>query len=58
MRKEGLLKAKAMNALNAGRDRASPASVRHDAEEPLIPISPCYCTRKGDLSFRSRIFRI
>jgi hypothetical protein len=31
-----------MNELDAGHDRATPASVGHDADEPLTPISP-YC---------------
>jgi hypothetical protein len=28
-----------MNEVDAGRDRATPASVRHDDDEPLAPIS-------------------
>ena len=36
--------AKAMN-VDALRDRATPASVRHSDDEPLTPMSPCYCTR-------------
>jgi hypothetical protein len=28
-----------MDEVDAGRDRATPASVRHDDDEPLIPIS-------------------
>jgi len=36
----GLFKAKAMNEVDAGRDRATPASVGHDADEPLTTISP------------------
>jgi hypothetical protein len=28
-----------MNEVDAGRDRATPASVRHDDDEPLTPIS-------------------
>ena len=30
---EGLLEQKAMNEVDAGRDRASPASVRHDDDD-------------------------
>ena len=30
---EGVFKAKAMNEMDAGRDRASPASVRHDDDD-------------------------
>jgi hypothetical protein len=37
---EGLFKAKAMNGVDAGCDRATPAWVRHDDDEPLTPISP------------------
>jgi hypothetical protein len=36
-----------MNEVDAGRDRATPASVRHDDDEPLTPNSPCYYTRAG-----------
>ena len=31
---EGVFKANAMNEVDAGRDRATPASVRHDDDEP------------------------
>jgi hypothetical protein len=34
-RRGGLFKAKAMNKVDAGRDRATPVSVRHDDDEPL-----------------------
>ena len=40
--RKGLFKTKASNEVDAGRDRATPASVRHDDDEPLTPISPCY----------------
>jgi len=33
------IKAKAMNEVDAELDRATPASVRNDADEPLTPIS-------------------
>jgi hypothetical protein len=42
---EGFFRAKSMNQVDAGRDRANAASVRHNDDEPLTPISPCYCTR-------------
>jgi hypothetical protein len=29
-----------MQEVDAGRDRATPASVRHDGDEPLNPIFP------------------
>jgi hypothetical protein len=38
----GFVQSKAMNEVDAGRDRATPESVRHDDVEPLTPISPCY----------------
>jgi hypothetical protein len=42
----GFYNAKAKNdEVDAGRDRATPASVRHDVDEPLAHFSPCYCTR-------------
>ena len=41
----GLSKAKAMNEVDAGRDRATPASVRHDDDRPVTFIFSCYCTR-------------
>jgi len=53
-----------MNEVDTGRDRASPASVRHDDDEPLTPISPCYCTRAhrsahlqeaGDIILRRKV---
>jgi hypothetical protein len=47
------MKSKAMNVV-AGRDRATPAWVRHDADEPLAPISPCYCTRAARPARRRR----
>ena len=31
---------KAMYEVDAGRDHATPAWVRHDADQPLTPISP------------------
>jgi hypothetical protein len=40
-----VFKATAMDEVDAGRDRATPASVRHDDDEALAPISPCYSTR-------------
>ena len=51
---EGFIQSKAINEVDAGRDRATPASVRHDADratpasvrhdadEALTPITPCY----------------
>ncbi len=39
-REEVYAKQKAMNEVDAGRHRATPASVRHDDDEPLTPISP------------------
>ena len=44
---EGFIQKKAMNEVDGGRDRATPASVKHDDDEPLTPISPCYCTGRG-----------
>jgi hypothetical protein len=41
---EGSVKAKAINEVDAGRDRATP-SVRKDYDKPLTLISPCYCKR-------------
>ena len=47
--KGGLFKAKSMNEVDAGRDRATPAShrhddaLRHDDDEPPTPGSPNYC---------------
>ena len=34
---EGFIQSKAINEVDAGRDRATPASVRHDDDEPLTP---------------------
>jgi hypothetical protein len=34
-----------MNKVDAGRDRATQAPVRHNDDEPLTPISPCYGRR-------------
>jgi hypothetical protein len=31
-----------MNEVDAGRDCATPASVRHVDDKPLTPVSPCY----------------
>ena len=39
---EGLFKKKAMKEVDAGRDHATLASVRHDDDDPLTPISPYY----------------
>jgi hypothetical protein len=39
----GSFKAKAMNEVDAGRDHATPASVSHDHDELLTPVSLCYC---------------
>ncbi len=36
-RRRKVYSSKAMNEVDAGRDRAMPASVRHDADEPLTP---------------------
>jgi hypothetical protein len=33
-----------MNEMDAGRDCATSASVRHDDDKSLTHISPCYCT--------------
>jgi len=38
--KRGSFKSKAMNEVDAGRDRATQASGRHDYDEPLTRISP------------------
>jgi hypothetical protein len=40
-----------MNEVDARRDRATPASVRHDDDEPLTPISLCAFiqSKDGDL---------
>jgi hypothetical protein len=35
-----------MNEVDAGRGRATPASVRHDDDEPLTRISPCRRRRR------------
>jgi hypothetical protein len=40
--RKGLFEAKASNEADAGRDRATPASVRHDDDQPLTPISQFY----------------
>jgi hypothetical protein len=37
------IQSKASNEVDAGRNWAAPASVRHDDDEPLTPISSCYC---------------
>ena len=39
-KEEGFIQSKAMNEVDAGRDRATPAWVRHDDDEPLTRISP------------------
>jgi len=39
------IQSKAKSEVDAGCDRATLAWVRHDADEPLTSISPCYCTR-------------
>ena len=38
-----------MNEVASGRDHTTPASVRHDDDEPLTPISPHYVTRAASL---------
>jgi len=43
---ESLLKATAMNEVDAGRDRATRHRLRHDDVEPLTFISSCYCQRR------------
>ena len=44
-------KQKALNEVDAGRDRAAPASVRHDDDESLTPISPCEDVEEDEDTF-------
>ncbi len=44
-------KQKALNEGDAGRDRATPASVGHDADAPLTPMSPCEDVEKDEDTF-------
>ena len=47
----GVYSKPAMHEVDSGRDRATPTSVRHDDDEPLTTISPCYCTRAARPSY-------
>jgi hypothetical protein len=44
-----------MNEVDAGRDCATPASVSHVDDEPLTPISPCYCREPVACSLTGRV---
>ena len=48
-----LFKAKAINEVDTGHHRATPASVRHDDDEPPTPVSPCYC--RGSFLRRTQV---
>ncbi len=47
-----------MNEVDAGRDRATLASVRHDADEPLNLTSPCLFiqSKDGDLGLTTLFY--